>query len=163
MPDDEAVEKADEDPRDGLQRVDLASGLLDSRVVVLLAWLGEWHTLAVTALRSDHSYLTKAGVVSNHAHGRAVDVGAVDGELMCRNTGRSGSVSSWATSRAARACCSATVLLRPRVACPGRRAAGGGREAVGRFRSGTGSSALRQAVRRRKHRARANAGQEAAY
>jgi len=98
VPDDEAVEKADEDPRDGLQRVDLASGLLDSRVVVLLAWLGEWHTLAVTALRSDHSYLTKAGVVSNHAHGRAVDVGAVDGELMCRNTGRSGSVSSWATS-----------------------------------------------------------------
>src|SRR5918996_382693 len=40
----------------GVQRVDLASGLIDSRVVVTLAWLGERHVIVVTALRSDHSY-----------------------------------------------------------------------------------------------------------
>jgi hypothetical protein len=64
----------------GIQRVDLATGLIDPRVVVLLAWLGERHAIVVTALRSDHSYLTTAGFVSNHANGRAVDIGAVDGE-----------------------------------------------------------------------------------
>ncbi|MGH3094302.1 MAG: lytic transglycosylase domain-containing protein, partial [Gaiellaceae bacterium] len=64
----------------GVQRVDLATGLIDPRVVVLLAWLGERHVIVVTALRSDHSYLTTAGFVSNHAHGRAVDIGAVDGQ-----------------------------------------------------------------------------------
>jgi len=72
----------------GLQRVDLASRLIDPRVVVLLAWLGQRHTLVVTSLRSDHSYLTKSGYVSNHALGRAVDIGAVDGER-CTGT-RSG-------------------------------------------------------------------------
>jgi hypothetical protein len=69
----------------GVQRVDLATGLIDPRVVVLLAWLGERHAIAVTALRSDHSYLTTAGFVSNHAHGRAVDIGAVDGQA-CTGT-----------------------------------------------------------------------------
>jgi Transglycosylase SLT domain len=64
----------------GVQRVDLASGLIDPRVVALLAWLGERHALVVTALRSDHPYLTTEGFVSNHAQGRAVDIGAVDGE-----------------------------------------------------------------------------------
>jgi hypothetical protein len=63
----------------GVQRIDLASGLIDPRVVGLLAWLGERHVIVVTALRSDHSYLTTAGFVSNHSHGRAVDIGAVDG------------------------------------------------------------------------------------
>jgi hypothetical protein len=63
-----------------LQRMDLASGRIDARVVALLAWIGERHALVVTSLRSDHSYLTSAGFVSNHAYGRAVDIGAVDGE-----------------------------------------------------------------------------------
>ena len=64
----------------GIQRVDLASGLIDPRVVALLAWLGRSHALVVTALRSDHSLYTNEGNVSNHAFGRAVDIGAVDGE-----------------------------------------------------------------------------------
>ena len=64
----------------GVQRVDLATGLIDRRVVALLVWLGERHTIVVTSLRSDHSYFTASGFVSNHAHGRAVDIGAVDGE-----------------------------------------------------------------------------------
>jgi hypothetical protein len=64
----------------GVQRVDLASGLIDPRVVALLAWLGRSHALVVTALRSDHSLYTTEGNVSNHSFGRAVDIGAVDGE-----------------------------------------------------------------------------------
>ena len=69
----------------GVQRVDLASGLIDPRPAVLLASIGRTHSLVVTALRSDHSYLTTSGFVSNHALGRAVDIGAVDGEL-CTGT-----------------------------------------------------------------------------
>jgi Transglycosylase SLT domain len=65
----------------GAQRVDLASGLIDARVAALLAWAGRTHSLIVTALRSDHSYYTRRGTVSNHALGRAADIGAVDGEI----------------------------------------------------------------------------------
>jgi hypothetical protein len=50
-------------------------------VVALLAWAGRVHSLVVTSLRSDHSYYTTRGTVSNHALGRAADVGAVDGEV----------------------------------------------------------------------------------
>jgi hypothetical protein len=73
----------------GVQRVDLASGLIDSRVVQLLALIGRSHALVVTALRSNHSYYTDLGNVSNHALGRAADIGAVDGEI-CTGT-RAGS------------------------------------------------------------------------
>jgi hypothetical protein len=65
----------------GAQRIDLASRLIDTRVVALLAWAGRTHSLIVTALRSDHSYYTRRGTVSNHALGRAGDIGAVDGEI----------------------------------------------------------------------------------
>jgi len=68
-----------------VQQVDLTGGLIDPRVVTLLAWLGQRHSIVATSLRSDHSYLTKDGTVSNHASGRAVDIGAVDGEL-CTGT-----------------------------------------------------------------------------
>jgi hypothetical protein len=68
-----------------VQRLDLTTGLIDARVVALLAWLAERHSLVVTALRSDHSYYTSEGNVSNHAYGRAVDIGGVDGEV-CTGT-----------------------------------------------------------------------------
>jgi hypothetical protein len=64
-----------------IQRADLASGVIDPRVVAVLAWIGQAHTIIVTAIRSDHSYLTVNGTVSNHSYGRAVDIGAVDGEV----------------------------------------------------------------------------------
>ena len=67
------------------QRRDLAQGLIDPRVVAVLAWLGRGHSLVVSALRSDHSYYTSEGHPSNHAFGRAVDIGAVDGEA-CTGT-----------------------------------------------------------------------------
>lgn len=65
----------------GVQCVDLASGLIDVRVVALLAWAGRAHSLVVTSLRSDHSYHTTRATVSNHALGRAADIGAVNGEF----------------------------------------------------------------------------------
>jgi hypothetical protein len=63
-----------------IQRADLASGAIDPRVVGVLALIGRTHTLLITALKSDHSYLTANRTVSNHAYGRAVDISAVDGE-----------------------------------------------------------------------------------
>ncbi len=44
--------------------------------------------VGITALKSDHSYLTASGNVSNHSAGRAVDIAIVDSEP-CRGT-RSG-------------------------------------------------------------------------
>ena len=60
-------------------------GLLDPRVIATLAWIGRHHPVVVTALRSDHSHFTVSGSVSNHSAERAIDVGAVDGEI-CRGT-----------------------------------------------------------------------------
>jgi hypothetical protein len=43
------------------------------------------HAVVITALKSDHSRTTVDGNVSNHSVGRAMDIGAVDGEI-CRGT-----------------------------------------------------------------------------
>jgi hypothetical protein len=68
-----------------IQRTDLHGRLIDSRVVSILAAIAREHTIVVTALRSDHSVNTVDGNRSNHSDGRAVDIGAVDGET-CRGT-----------------------------------------------------------------------------
>jgi hypothetical protein len=68
-----------------LQRADLRAGLIDPRLVSALAAIARRHTIVVTALRSDHSTYTVDGAFSNHGGGRAVDIGAVDGEA-CRGT-----------------------------------------------------------------------------
>ena len=72
-----------------IQRGDLRGGLIDPRLVSALAAIGQRHTVIITALRSDHSTFTVNGTVSNHSAGRAMDIGAVDGEI-CRGarTGR---------------------------------------------------------------------------
>jgi hypothetical protein len=72
-----------------VQRADFRGGLIDARVISTLAAIGRRHTVLVTALRSDHSTYTVDGTVSNHSAGRAMDIGAVDGEV-CRGirTGR---------------------------------------------------------------------------
>ena len=43
------------------------------------------HTITLSALRSDHSTYTVDGNLCNHSAGRAMDIGAVDGET-CRGT-----------------------------------------------------------------------------
>jgi hypothetical protein len=68
-----------------IQRADLRSGTIDQRLIDTLAWIGRTHRAVITALRSDHSEYTVDGAVSNHAAGRAMDIGAVDGEV-CRGT-----------------------------------------------------------------------------
>jgi hypothetical protein len=68
-----------------IQRGDLTAGLINARIASLLAAIGQRHTVVITALRSDHSRFTADGRVSNHSAGRAMDIGAVDGEA-CRGT-----------------------------------------------------------------------------
>lgn len=65
-----------------VQRVDLLAGRIDPQLVTALAASGRRHSVVITALASDHYPGT------NHEAGRAVDIGAVDGEI-CRG-GRSG-------------------------------------------------------------------------
>jgi hypothetical protein len=65
-----------------IQRADLRAGGIDPRLISTLAWIGRHHTVVITALRADHNPGT------NHEAGRAMDIGAVDGEI-CRG-GRRG-------------------------------------------------------------------------
>jgi hypothetical protein len=62
-----------------VQKADLASGGIDGRIVSILSWMGDAHRVEVTALRHDHGTYTVEGNRSNHADGRAMDIGAVDG------------------------------------------------------------------------------------
>lgn len=61
-------------------RIDVKSGVTDVRVLVLLLYLSSRYSeVTVTSLTTGHSYLTAAGNVSAHSHGRAVDVAALNG------------------------------------------------------------------------------------
>jgi hypothetical protein len=61
------------------QRADLRAPGIDPRLLSTLAWIGRRHTVIITALRRDHYPGT------NQEAGRAMDIGAVDGEI-CRGT-----------------------------------------------------------------------------
>jgi len=67
---------------------DLRAGKIDPRVTGLLLALAEDHKITVTSLKSGHSINTAGGNRSNHADGRAFDIGAVDG-VSCTNVARS--------------------------------------------------------------------------
>lgn len=58
---------------------DIQNGLIDHRVINLLAILTQKYSLAISSLRSDHSMMTASGNVSNHYSGRALDIAAVNG------------------------------------------------------------------------------------
>ena len=58
---------------------DIQSGLIDIRVINMLAYLTQRYSLLVSSLRTDHSMMTASGNVSNHYYGRAVDIAAVNG------------------------------------------------------------------------------------
>jgi len=62
-----------------LEMNDIQSGVLDPRIMQLLAMITQTHQVTISALRSDHSLLTASGNVSNHYFGRAMDIAAVDG------------------------------------------------------------------------------------
>ena len=61
-------------------------------------------------LRSDHSTYTVDGAFSNHSAGRAMDIGAVDGEI-CRGTRTGPAPSSCASSPRSPARCASTELI----------------------------------------------------
>jgi hypothetical protein len=52
---------------------------MDPRLLATLEWIARRHTVVITSLRADHYPGT------NHEAGRAMDIGAVDGEA-CRGT-----------------------------------------------------------------------------
>ncbi|MEA2453500.1 MAG: hypothetical protein QOG04_2210 [Actinomycetota bacterium] len=60
-------------------RADLSAGIVDQRVISLLSWISERHTIGVTVFATGHSRYTRSGSVSNHYFGRAADVFFVDG------------------------------------------------------------------------------------
>ena len=61
---------------------DLEAGKIDPRVVAVLTKLSQDHEITVTSICSDHPRMSASGNVSNHAHGRGLDIGTIDGELV---------------------------------------------------------------------------------
>ncbi len=67
-------------------REDLVAGRIDVRVIVLLGYLVERHeAVTVTSLFSGHRKFARAGVVSAHTYGHAVDIAAVGGTAIAGN------------------------------------------------------------------------------
>ncbi|MBO9534070.1 MAG: C40 family peptidase [Solirubrobacteraceae bacterium] len=58
---------------------DLKAGRIDPRLLAVLGRLSEHHDLRISCMRSDHSKFTAGGSISNHWHGRGIDIAAVDG------------------------------------------------------------------------------------
>jgi hypothetical protein len=60
-------------------RADLSAGLIDPRVVAVLARMADAHAIVVGPICSDHPKFDPGGTISNHYWGRAADITAVDG------------------------------------------------------------------------------------
>ena len=73
-------------------RSDIEAGLIDPRVLVTVEFLrARFGSVHVTCLTSGHSIYTKGGNVSDHAVGRAVDIGALGGQVITASTQTRGS------------------------------------------------------------------------
>ena len=59
-------------------RADLSAGLIDPRVVAVLARMADAHAIVVGPICSDHPKFDAGGTISNHYWGRAADITAVD-------------------------------------------------------------------------------------
>lgn len=64
---------------DGDGVADIKAGRIDPRVVAVLTKLSEDHKITVSCMCSDHPTFTTGGSVSNHHHGRGMDIAAIDG------------------------------------------------------------------------------------
>jgi hypothetical protein len=60
-------------------QLDLKAGAVDQRLVSLLAWIAQRHTITITVFKTGHSKYTRSGSVSNHYYGRGADIFIVDG------------------------------------------------------------------------------------
>jgi hypothetical protein len=59
---------------------DLDSGLVDSRLISLIAWIAQRHSIAISEFKTGHSkYVTGTTKVSNNWYGRAATITWVDG------------------------------------------------------------------------------------
>lgn len=61
-------------------RADLYAGIVDQRLVSLLTWVAERHTISITVFKTGHSKYTRSGSVSLHYGGAAADIFFVDGQ-----------------------------------------------------------------------------------
>jgi hypothetical protein len=69
-------------------RADIAAGVVDRRVLVLLEYLAsDGLRPSVSSLRCGHGYYTEAGTVSEHSYGDAVDISAVNGVSIAGHQG----------------------------------------------------------------------------
>lgn len=67
---------------------DLKAGVVDQRLVSLLAWIAQRHTITVTVLKTGHSkYVRGTNSISNHYFGRAADIAYVDGLAVSSSNG----------------------------------------------------------------------------
>jgi cell wall-associated NlpC family hydrolase len=64
---------------DAASVADLRAGLIDPRIVAVLATLSREHTITVSGMRSGHGRFTSTGQLSSHQFGRGVDITAIDG------------------------------------------------------------------------------------
>jgi Transglycosylase SLT domain len=60
-------------------RADLKAGAVDQRLVSLLAWIAESHTVTISVFKTGHSKYTRSGKVSLHYYGQGADISIVDG------------------------------------------------------------------------------------
>lgn len=61
-------------------RVDLEAGIVDQRLVSLLSWIAQRHSISITVFQTGHSKYTRSGNISLHYYGAAADIFFVDGE-----------------------------------------------------------------------------------
>jgi murein DD-endopeptidase MepM/ murein hydrolase activator NlpD len=69
-------------------REDVASGLIDRRILAMLEYLrSKGFELTITALECGHGFLTTSGNVSEHSTGDAVDIAVINGTPVTGNQG----------------------------------------------------------------------------
>lgn len=61
-------------------RADIEAGELDPRLAGVLDRLTEDHEIGLSVIKTGHDKFTSSGSVSNHFHGRGIDIATVDGQ-----------------------------------------------------------------------------------
>jgi hypothetical protein len=79
---------------------DLEHGIVDSRLIDLLAWITANHSIAISEFKTGHGkYVTGTTRISNNWYGRAVTITAVDGQPVA--AGSAGARAVWQLLRTA--------------------------------------------------------------
>jgi hypothetical protein len=61
-------------------RADVETGVVDHRILSVLVWIAQRHTIAISVFKTGHSeYVEGTDRISNHYFGRAADIFLVDG------------------------------------------------------------------------------------